>query len=344
MDFVKKAGRKDVKPLVSILVPAYNAEKWLPDTLRSALAQTWDNKEIIVVDDGSKDRTLSVARSFESDTVRVFAQSNQGAAAARNNAFEKSRGEYIQWLDADDLLSTDKIARQLEAAGESPNPKLLLSGEWGRFLYRPAQARFVPSGLWSDLGKSEWLMRKMEQNAYMQTATWLVSRELTEAAGPWDSRLLGDDDGEYFCRVLMASEGVRFVPGAKVYYRRPQSESLSFIGACNRKRDALWLSMNLHVGYLRSMDDSQRAREACMRYLQNCLVLLHPERPDLVKQAQDLAGELGGHLDLPRFHWKYAWINQLFGWRAARLMERNLQVVRWWFLRNWEKMQLPSRY
>lgn len=333
-----------MKPLVSILIPAYNAEKWLPDTLRSALAQTWERKEIVVVDDGSKDRTLSVARSFESDTVKVFTQMNQGAAATRNHAFKESRGEYVQWLDADDLLDPDKIARQVQTLGDSPNPRTLLSGEWGRFLYRPNHAKFIPSGLWCDLPKVEWLIRKMEENAYMQTATWLVSRQLTEAAGPWDSRLLGDDDGEYFCRVLKASEGVRFVSGAKVYYRRPQSESLSFIGASNRKRDALWLSMTLHVCYLRSMDDSQRAREACMRYLQNCLVLLHPERPDLVKLAQELAVELGGRLDLPHFHWKYAWINQLFGWRAARLMERNLQVMRWWFLRNWEKMQLPHRY
>jgi len=68
---------------------------------------------------------------------------------------------------------------------------------------------------------------QLGQNLYMQTATWLVSRELTEAAGPWDTRLLGDDDGEYFCRVLLASNGVRFVPEAKVLLscfriRRPQ--------------------------------------------------------------------------------------------------------------------------
>ena len=58
----------------------------------------------------------------------------------------------------------------------------------------------------------------------MQTATWLVSRELAEAAGPWDTRLLGDDDGEFFCRVLLASEGTRFVKESKVYYRAGRRE------------------------------------------------------------------------------------------------------------------------
>jgi glycosyltransferase involved in cell wall biosynthesis len=330
---------KHVKPLVSILVPAYNAEEWLADTLRSAGTQTWDRKEIIVIDDGSEDRTLAVARSFESDMVRVFTQAHQGASATRNNAFERSRGDYIQWLDADDLLGPDKIARQMEALGETPNQRILLSGEWGKFIHQPRHAKFMPTGLWCDLPKAEWLMRKMEQNAFMQTATWLVSRELTEEAGPWDTRLLSDDDGEYFCRVLMASEGVRFVTGASVYYRQPGSASLSYIGACDSKRDALWLSMKLNIGYLCSMDDSPRARAACVRYLQNSLILFYPERPDLVTLAEELAVGLGGRLKTPRFGWKYSWLNELFGWRVARQLQRRVPMVGWWVLRNWERMR-----
>ncbi|MGA8088015.1 MAG: glycosyltransferase family A protein [Terracidiphilus sp.] len=331
---------KHVRPLVSILVPAYNAEKWLADTLRSALAQTWDRKEIIVVDDGSNDQTLSVARSFESGILRVFTQAHQGAAATRNNALSISRGEFIQWLDADDLLSPNKIALQMEALEDTPNPRILLSGEWARFLYRPTKAEFTPTCLWSDLSNVEWLMRKMEQNASMQTATWLVSRELTEAAGPWDTRLLSDDDGEYFCRVLMASQGVCFVPGARVYYRYIGPQSLGYIGACDRKRDALWLSMKLNVDYLLSICDSQRARAACVRYLQNCIGAFYPERPDLFTLAQLLASDLGGRLDAPRFPWKYRWIKRVFGWRVARLMERNLQGIRWWLLRDWDRICL----
>ena len=193
-----------MKPLVSILIPAYNAGEWLADTLRSAIAQTWERKEIIVVDDGSRDRTLAIARQFESDRVHVVTQKNQGAAAARNKAFSLSRGDYIQWLDADDLMAPDKVTKQMEAQGDSPNKLILLSGSWGRFMYRYDRAKFVPTALWGDLSPVEWLVRKMGQNVYMQTASWLVSRELTEAAGPWDTRLLGDDDGEYFCRVLLS--------------------------------------------------------------------------------------------------------------------------------------------
>src|SRR6266513_6470560 len=117
-------------PLVSILIPAYNAERWIADTIRSALAQTWPRKEIIIVDDGSRDQTRRVARQFASGDVSVIAQENQGAAAARNNAFELCQGDYIQWLDADDLLSPDKIAKQMAAAEQYQDTRRLLSSEW----------------------------------------------------------------------------------------------------------------------------------------------------------------------------------------------------------------------
>src|SRR5437773_11525221 len=100
-------------PLISILIPAYNAEPWIADTIRSALAQTWPRKEIVVVDDGSTDQTLAVARRFASKDVVVTTQENQGAAAARNSALSLCQGDYIQWLDADDLLSPEKVARQM---------------------------------------------------------------------------------------------------------------------------------------------------------------------------------------------------------------------------------------
>src|SRR5271167_5086337 len=116
-----------MKPLVSILIPAYNAEAWISDTLESAIAQTWQRKEIIVVDDGSKDQTAEVARRFASRGVAVVSKENQGAAATRNHALRLAQGDYIQWLDADDLLSPDKIERQFAALREGDGKRILLT-------------------------------------------------------------------------------------------------------------------------------------------------------------------------------------------------------------------------
>src|SRR5262252_8996544 len=99
-----------VLPLVSILIPSFNAERWIRQTLESAVNQDYSHKEVILVDDGSTDRTLEIARTFESRVVRVIAQSNSGAPAARNRALAHAQGEYIQWLDADDLLAPSKIS------------------------------------------------------------------------------------------------------------------------------------------------------------------------------------------------------------------------------------------
>jgi glycosyltransferase involved in cell wall biosynthesis len=326
-----------LKPLVSILIPAFNSREWIADTLRSAVSQTWEPKEIVVVDDGSTDDTVAVARQFESGSVRVFSQKNQGAAAARNQAFSLSRGDYIQWLDADDVLASDKIARQMKLAEEVKNERVLLSSEWGRFMYRWDKTKFRQSDLWNDLSPCEWLLRKMGQNLHMQTATWLVSRHLTENAGPWDVGMLTDDDGEYFCRVLLASDGVRFVPGARVYYRASGSGSLSYIGNSDRKREAQWRSMQLHIGYLRSLEDSERVHSACVKYLQNWMGSFYPERPDIFGQAQEMAKELGGQLVTPALSWKYSWIKAMFGWRLARRAQRFLPNLRWSSVRIWDK-------
>jgi len=326
-----------MKPLVSILIPAYNAEACISDSLRSAIAQTWERKEIIVVDDGSTDRTLEVARQFESDKLKVVTQKNQGASATRNNAFSMSKGDYVQWLDADDLMAPDKTTKQMEVAERSESRRTLVSGAWARFMHRPHRAKFYPSVLWQDLQPAEWLMRKMEQNTYMQTATWLVSRELAEAAGQWDTRLLGDDDGEFFCRVLLASDGVRFVRESKIYYRESGSSSLSYIGNSNRKLEAQWLSMQLHIGYLRSLVDDQRSRAACVTYIQNWMFFFYPERLDIFRQAEELARSLGGELTIPALSWKYSWLDTVFNHSLAKRAQVVLPRIKWSVIRCLDK-------
>lgn len=307
-----------MKPLVSILIPAYNAQDWIAHTLQSATDQTWPRKEIIVVDDGSSDGTRQVAQRFASKEVNVVSAANEGASAARNRAFQLSQGDYIQWLDADDLLSPNKIETQLEAVRETDSKGVLLSSPWAYFNYRPQRARFIPTSLWQDLSPVEWLFRKMSQNLHMQTATWLTSRDLAETAGPWDTRLISDDDGEYFCRVLRKSEGTRFVPEARVFYRVTSIGRRSYIGPSDMKLDALHLSMKLHIQYLRSFEESERVRRACLAYMQNWLLYFYPERPDIVAELQSLAAQLQGRLETPHLRWKYACIRPIVGWKAAK--------------------------
>ena len=307
-----------MEPLVSILIPAFNAERWIADAIRSAIAQTWKRKEIIIVDDGSTDHTGPIARKFESGGVTVVTQENRGAAAARNKAFSMSRGDFIQWLDADDLLGPDKIAKQMGQLPHRRSNRTLLAAAWGDFYNRIGRARFCPTSLWTDLAPIEWLLKNLGEGVFLQTASWLVSRELTDAVGPWNAQLLVDDDGEYFCRAVRLSDGIRFVPQAKVFYRRVGSTRLSYVGLSNAKLDAHLLSMELQIQNIRSLEDSERVRRACLAYMQRYVIYFYPERMDVIRKLKQLAAQVGGRLQLPRLSWKYAWIQKIFGWTTAK--------------------------
>jgi glycosyltransferase involved in cell wall biosynthesis len=330
-----------VKPLVSILIPAYNAERWISESVRSALAQTWPRKEIIIVDDGSRDQTLATAEQFASEDVSIVTQENQGAAAARNHALALSQGDYIQWLDADDLLAPDKVERQMAFALQADFSKwTLLSGPWGYFCYRTHKAKFQPTPLWHDLSPVEWSTRKFEHNAHMQTATWLISRELTEASGLWDVRLLSNDDGEYMARVIKVSDAIKFVGESKVFYRITTSNRLSYVGQSRPKVEAQLLGLQLQMQHLRDLEDSRRTRAACMRRLQLWFGNFYPDSTDLMARVEQMAKDVGGKLELPRLNWKYVWIQKVFGWQAARTARRSYNRIKATAVRYWDAMLL----
>ena len=315
-------------PLVSILIPAYNAETTIEYTIRSALAQTWLNKEIIIINDGSTDRTLSIVQRYASKQVLVVSSQNQGQSAAINLGYRLAQGAYIQELDSDDLMAPAKIERQLAALTPEDSKRIVLSSPWAPFYYRTQNAQFVRNSLWENLSPVEWMLRKMSQNLYMQNATWLVSRELAEAAGPWDERLYYDNDGEYFARVLLASEGTRFVPETGIYYRSTTPNSVSYVGNSNRKKDALFLSMELQIKHLRSLEESPRVREACLTYIRNWFLYFYPERPELVAKLRTIVDELDGHLGEPSLRWKFAWMRPVFGWRMAKWAQMALPLFK----------------
>jgi glycosyltransferase involved in cell wall biosynthesis len=328
-----------LSPLVSILIPAFNAERWIASAIRSATEQTWNPKEIIVVDDGSRDKTLQVARSFESVGVKIIAQQSSGASAARNNALAHSNGQYIQWLDADDLIAPDKIARQMNAATQFGDESVLFSSSWGHFDCSVQETRFVPSPLWQSFGPTEWLITKMERNAWMAINCWLVSRHLTEKAGPWNENLRRDNDGDYFSRVVAGASRVHFVEDAKCYVRRHFSGISSELTLSPAKIESIFIAITNQINYLLELENTPEARHACVTYLQAWLPHFYPERMDLVQNCQMLANKLGGTLCPPELPWKYSWIQALFGWSAAKFARAHARRCKTIPRRTWNRLR-----
>jgi GT2 family glycosyltransferase len=315
-------------PLVSIIIPCYNAARWLAETLESALAQTWLEKEIILVDDGSTDGSLELVRGYESRGVRVLRQSNRGAAAARNAGLAAARGDYLQFLDADDLLAPDKIAVQMKRLRASP-PRHMASGAWARFRRDPREATFVPEPNWRDLSGLEFLLLHYEAGWMMLPAAWLCPRPLLDDAGPWNERLTLNDDGEYFGRVMLAAEGILFCEAACSFYRSGLRGSLS------RRKDvaalrSLWLSTELNCGrMLAAAQDSPRARAAAASGWQRLAFESYPAAPDLAAAAERHAAHLGGSpFPMPAGPWFHR-MARWTGWRfAKRLRDAWLRLRR----------------
>jgi len=109
---------KENQPLISIIIPTYNCEQYLAEAIQSALAQTYQNTEIIVIDDGSTDGSAEIIQSYT--TVRYELQTHQGAGAARNWGAELAQGQFLAFLDADDIWVTDKLAHQMVAFKNNP--------------------------------------------------------------------------------------------------------------------------------------------------------------------------------------------------------------------------------
>jgi glycosyltransferase involved in cell wall biosynthesis len=185
---------------VSILIPSYNSSRFIEEAVNSAITQTYKNIEIIIVDDGSTDSTVDQCRSITEGkkNIRLYAQSNMGACAARNFAFQQSEGDYILFLDADDIISPNKVKAQMEVF-ERYGDDIVLSGQWDRFENNIEEAQFPVRFLDRDWENPvDWLVNAWEGKGMAQTSVWLTPRHLIEKAGPWEERLKVNQDGEFF--------------------------------------------------------------------------------------------------------------------------------------------------
>jgi len=306
-------------PLVSIIIPCYNAARWLAASLESALEQTWPHREIIVVDDGSTDGSLGVARGFESRGVRVVTQSNAGQCAACNHGLRLAKGGFIKFLDADDLLSPESVALQVAALAAKPG--CLAYGEWARFHADPAEAAFTPRPGWHDAAPADWLVEIWaEAQPMMQCAQFLIPRELLERTGGWDERLSLINDFEFFARLVTASRGIAFTPGARLFYRSGLPGSLSRSRSA-RAWESAFLSTILGTGHLLALEDSPRTRRAATAILQGLIHDMYPNMPALVARLETRVAELGGSTLQPLGGKGFQLARRLLGWKAARWLQ-----------------------
>lgn len=279
---------------VSILIPMYNAEAFVRETLDSCLKQTYKNIEIIVVDDGSNDRSFAVAKEYESDArIKVLSIVNSGACKARNVALDNATGDYIMYLDADDIISSDKIEQQVAKLEKSEDDLVVATCRWDRFGNSVDEAIFPPQKSYRNYSSGIELLLDLWNNSEMFAAhCYLIPRKLACKAGRWREDLLKNQDGEYFSRVLLNASSVYYCGDAKVYYRTGTYASVSKEGS-ERKIKALLDSFRYYKENVLSIEDSERTRVALAKNFSLFMYLYYGRYTALCLMARDEIRNLG---------------------------------------------------
>nr|BAP91647.1 glycosyl transferase family 2 [Phormidium sp. KS] len=200
-------------PPISVIIPAYNSERTIQATIESVLQQTFSDFELIIVDDGSTDKTLEIVSSFKDARIKVFSYSNAGGAVSRNRGFSHSSGEFIAFLDADDLWTPDKLELQLKALQDNPEAAVAYSwldaiDEAGKFL-REGNHRMENGNIFAKL----FLIPFVESGSNP-----LIRRQAFIDVGGFDESLTASQDYDLYLR-LAARYNFVVVPSAQVLYR-----------------------------------------------------------------------------------------------------------------------------
>ncbi len=211
---------------ISVVIPCYNAEAYLSQTIGSVLAQSLQADEIIVVDDGSSDRSAEIARSF-GPRVAVISHRSGSASLSRLRGLEAATGDALMFLDADDVLSPDafsELAQQLESGPPAVAcvPWYRLERVDGVWLRRPASCVRRHRG---EDPLAAWL-----RGWYHPTSSVMWSREAYEIAGGWDPAAGVNDDGYLMMRALAKRVPLRIAKRGAMYYRRLPNGEVSFSG------------------------------------------------------------------------------------------------------------------
>jgi glycosyltransferase involved in cell wall biosynthesis len=242
--------------LISVVIPCYNAKPYITATIESVLAQRRVSFEIILVDDGSSDGSADLVES-RFPGVTVHRTANQGPSAARNYGTDRSRGEFIQYLDADDLLAADKLQIQISA--------LLLTdaevayGDWLRFQMQPDGTKAVQERFERQLGSSPEL--DLFTHFWCPPAAYLIRRRAVDRVGGWRTDLPVIQDARFILDCVLNGSQFVYCAGLMAEYRVHQRDSVSTRSRTAFLRDCLCNALEVRDWWAsRGQLDDERSR------------------------------------------------------------------------------------
>ncbi len=319
-------------PLVSVIVPIYNNALYLKKCIEKLLRQTYSSIEIILIDDGSLDESYQIAKAFESKKCMVVQQQNAGAAVARNTGLKIATGRYIQFMDADDFISDDKIEQQVRALAGAEDKVAVCNyvefsddSELTDDLKPTNQSSFI----FSSNNTPDFLLNLWIGNNdlnFIQTNCWLVPRALIEKAGHWRQYRCPDDDGEFFTRVLLSASAVVYVPGIYNFYRRGIAGINLSKSAGKKHLQNNLLTISLKHDYISAHTQNKIVQKAIAKQYLDYAVFTYPLHKILSAIAYKRYTMLNEKVPLPQLGGNMIeLVKFIFGWRTARLIKHYLR-------------------
>jgi len=269
---------------VSIIIPLHNSKAFIQETLESCINQTYKNIEIIVVENGSTDQSWEFVNTIIDSRLQCYTIETANAAAARNYGYRKSTGNYIMFLDADDLLYPDKIALQMMALETKPEG-WLASCAWAKFTHDIKEAKIELQSVWTEQDPLVWCIKSFMGHGMMIPSCWLIPKTVIEKAGLWDERLSLHDDGEFMCRVLLASKAQVFVEDTCVYYRQVEGSLSRNNQSLQAAKSALAVCQSYDKQLLQRQDNDQVRRALAYNYCR-LLYEFYPKHKSVLKEAR----------------------------------------------------------
>lgn len=316
---------------VSILIPIYNKDRYIDGTINSALNQSWPNKEIIIVDDGSTDDSYKIAKSYNSNMVKVYRQKNSGAANARNIAFRKSTGDYIQYLDADDLMDADKIKFQMELLFKyNYDPDILVFGGWLEFddgKDLDFTIRRDHKCLKDYIPAYEAIIQCWKVSfPLIPIHTFLIPRGLIEKAGEWREYYKKHEDCEFFARLLFYSKNLVCCKSSMVYYRNVEG-SLSKPNSSEKIFSELQVIREI-TEIILSRTTSVDAKYACSLHYTEFIESRYPLNKPYLDDAYNDLKKYGLSFLTSHRGYSYKLLYALFGWRMTKQLLKPYSYIK----------------
>ena len=202
-------------PAISVIIPAYNSAKTILETIDSVLRQSFTDFELIVINDGSSDRTLELLATVDDPRLRVLSFANGGLPVARNRGIANSQGEFVTFIDADDLWTEDKLELQLAALSQNSAAGVVYS--WTTVMDEAGKS-FYPGKSVSHAGD---VRRQLLANNFIASGSnVMIRRTAIESVGEFEPTLTSAEDWDYWLRLALAGWEFAVVPKAQILYRQ----------------------------------------------------------------------------------------------------------------------------